>query len=166
MHVPLYVRGPGVPVNQQTDALATHVDLAATVCGIAAADAPSVQGVSLEPVLADPAASVRDHVLFAMDSAHTTNIQKTRYALRGFFDGRTKYARYYGVGGGFPNDVLEPGLDIKLYPESADFDDQDHELYDLQEDPHELVNLAMDRGRRTEVRERFNQLVELETRFF
>jgi arylsulfatase len=166
MHVPLYVRGPGVPAQQQTDALATHVDLAATVCGIAGVDAPTVQGVSLQPVLADPSASVRDHVLFAMDSAHTTNIQKTRYALRGFFDGRTKYARYYGVGGGFPNDVLEPGLDIKLYPADADFDDQDHELYDLQEDPHELVNLAMDRGRRTEVRERFNQLLDLEARFF
>ncbi len=167
MHVPLYVRGPGVPVHQQTDALATHVDLAATVCGIAGAgDAPTMQGVSLEPVLADPSASVRDHVLFAMDSAHTTNIQKTRYALRGYFDGRVKYARYYGVGGGFPNDVLEPGIDIKLYPVDADFDDQDHELYDLQEDPHELVNLAMDRGRRAEVRERFGQLLELEARFF
>ena len=167
MHVPLYVRGPGVPVKQQTDALATHVDLATTVCAIAGADdAPTMQGVSLEPVLADPAASVRDHVMFAMDSAHTTNIQKTRYALRGFFDGRHKYARYYGVGGGFPNDVLEPGLDIKLYPVDADFDDQDHELYDLQEDPHELVNLAMDRGRRAEVRERFGQLLDLEARFF
>ncbi|MEY2565925.1 MAG: hypothetical protein QOE35_454 [Actinomycetota bacterium] len=166
MHVPLYVRGPGVPANQQTDALATHVDLAATVCGIAGIEAPTVQGVSLEPVLADPAASVREHVLFAMDSAHTTNIQKTRYAVRGFFDGRIKYARYYGVGGGFPNDVLEPGLDIKLYPADADFDDQDHELYDLQEDPHELVNLAMDRGRRTELRDRFQQLLELESRHF
>jgi arylsulfatase len=166
MHVPLYVRGPGVPANQQTDAMATHVDLAATVCGIAGVEAPTVQGVSLEPVLADPAASVRDHVLFAMDSAHTTNIQKTRYAVRGFFDGRTKYARYYGVGGGFPNDVLEPGPDIKLYPADADFDDQDHELYDLQEDPHELVNLAMDRGRRSELRDRFQQLLELESRHF
>jgi arylsulfatase len=166
MRVPLYVRGPGVPSGARTDALATHVDLAATVCGITGVEAPSVQGVSLEPVLADAAASVRDHVLFAMDSAHTTNIEKTRYAVRGFFDGRVKYARYYGVGGGFPNDVLERGSDRKLYDVDADFDDQDHELYDLQEDPHELVNLANDRGRRAEVRDRFERLLALESRHF
>jgi hypothetical protein len=62
--------------------------------------------------------------------------------------------------------VLEPGLDIKLYPADADFDDQDHELYDLREDPHELVNLAMDRGRRSELRDRFRQLLDLEDRYF
>jgi arylsulfatase len=167
MRVPLYVRAPGMTTaGAKTEALATHVDLASTVCALSGGEAPTMKGVDLSPVFTDPSASVRDHVLFAMDSAHTTNIQKTRYAVRGFFDGRYKYARYYGVGGGFPNDVLEPGLDIKLYPVDAAFDDQDHELYDHDDDPHELVNLAMDRGRRQEVRERFNQLLDLEYRYF
>jgi arylsulfatase A-like enzyme len=167
MRVPLYVRAPGVTAaGSKTDALATHVDLASTVCALAGGESPTMKGVDLSPVFVDPSTSVRDHVLFAMDSAHTTNIQKTRYAVRGFFDGRYKYARYYGVGGGYPNDVLEPGLDIKLYPVDAAFDDQDHELYDHDDDPHELVNLAMDRGMRHEVRDRFNQLLDLEDRFF
>ena len=91
--------------GSQSDALATHVDLASTICalgGVDPATQPSLKGVDLSPVLADPSASVRDHVLFAHDTAHTEEINHTRYAIRGFFDGRTKYARYYGVGGGSP----------------------------------------------------------------
>jgi arylsulfatase A-like enzyme len=97
-------------------------------------------------------------VLFAQDCAHTVNLRNTRYALRGIFDGRYKYAHYYGVGGGKPNDDFRGLPSAKLYDADAAFDDQDHELYDLQEDPHELVNLAHDRGRRAEVRERFAAL--------
>jgi len=51
-------------------------------------------------VLADPTVSVRDHVSSPRTSAQTQNLNNVRYALRGFFDGTTKYARYYGVGGG------------------------------------------------------------------
>ncbi|MGH9301386.1 MAG: hypothetical protein ACRD0E_05830, partial [Acidimicrobiales bacterium] len=51
----------------------------------------------------------------------------------------------------------------KLFGPDARFDDQDHELYDLSEDPHEMSNLAHDRGRRSEVRERFNDLLALES---
>ena len=40
-------------------------------------------------VLRRPAASVRDHVLFAHDTAHTDRDQPHRYAIRGFFDGST-----------------------------------------------------------------------------
>ena len=78
------------------------------------------------------------------------HINQTRYAIRGFFDGSTKYARYYGVGGGKPGTGLwgkDPGT--KLFDVDAAFDDQEHEWYDHDEDPHELVNLAHDRGRRS-----------------
>ena len=81
-------------------------------------------------------ARARDHVLFAHDSAHTKLVQQTRYAIRGMFDGRYKYARYYGVGGGKPSDdPFYKRPTTKQYDVDADFDDQDHELYDLQEDP-------------------------------
>jgi len=172
MRVPLYVRVPGLTAaGSSTSALATHVDLAATICAIAGVDPGAsagldglgLQGVDLSPVLADPARSVRDHVLFAQDSAQTGNLNNVRYALRGFFDGRTKYARYYGVGGGKPSTGLwgkDPGR--KLFDVDSDFDDQDHEWYDHGADPLELVNLAHDRGRGGELRALFDRLRELE----
>jgi len=166
MRVPMYARVPGMTSpGTSTSALATHVDLAATICALAGADASGLQGVDLSPVLAEPATSVRDHVLFAQDSAQTTNLNNVRYALRGFFDGRTKYARYYGVGGGKPSTGLwgrSPGR--KLYDVDCDFDDQDHEWYDHDTDPLELVNLAHDRGRRAELRALFDRLRSYEER--
>jgi arylsulfatase len=168
MRVPLYVRAPGITgPHTATDALATHVDLAATVCSLAGidpalatgTDGPTLQGLDLSPVLADPAASVRDHVLFAQDSAQTQNLNNVRYALRGFFDGTTKYARYYGVGGGKPSTGLwgkDPGR--KLFDVDCAFDDQDHEWYDHDSDPLELVNMANDRSRRNELRDVFARM--------
>jgi arylsulfatase len=167
MHVPLHVRVPGVTrPGTQTDALGTHVDLAATILALGGVDPtahPTVRGCDLSPVLADPSATVRDHVLFAHDTAHTEQINQTRYAIRGFFDGRTKYARYYGVGGGKPSTGLwgkDPG--VKLYGEDAAFEDQEHEWYDLTEDPHEIMNLAHDRGRRAELHANFERLLAYE----
>ena len=61
--------------------------------------------------------------------------------------GTTKYARYYGVGGGKPSTGLwgkSPGH--KLFDVDCSFDDNDHEWYDHDGDPHELVNLANDRS--------------------
>ena len=155
MGVPLIVKGPGVPAGARTGALATHVDLAATIAalgGVEIADTPTLSGRDLSPVLADPAASVRDFVLFSQDSAQSDLIRNTRYAVRGFYDGETKYARYYGMGGGVRRDGTADA-DGKLFDVDADFDDQDHEWYETAEDPHELVNLANDRGRRSELRD-------------
>ena len=167
MHVPCYVKAPGITqAGSQSDALATHVDLASTICALGGVDPttqPSLKGVDLSPVLADPTTTVRDHVLFAHDTAHTDEINHTRYAIRGFFDGQTKYARYYGVGGGKPGTGLwgkDPGH--KLFDVDADFVDQEHEWYDLHEDPHELVNLAHDGGRRAELHANYERLLEYE----
>jgi arylsulfatase len=171
MHVPCYVRVPGVTQpGSQSDALATHVDLASTICALGGVDPsnqPSLKGVDLGPVLENPSASVRDHVLFAHDTAHTDEINHTRYAIRGFFDGQTKYARYYGVGGGKPGTGLwgkDPGH--KLFDVDASFADQEHEWYDLHDDPYELVNLAHDGGRRTELHENYERLLEYEAAEF
>jgi arylsulfatase A-like enzyme len=164
MRVPLYVKAPGITTGGSvTSALGSHVDLAATICALAGVDAATagatVQGADLTPVLADPAVSVRDHILFAQDSAQTTELNKVRYALRGFYDGQTKYARYYGVGGGKPSTGLwgkSPGH--KLYDVDCAFDDNDHEWYDHGTDPAELVNLANDRSRRGELRDVFERM--------
>jgi hypothetical protein len=64
------------------------------------------------------------------------------------------------VGGGKPSSGLwgrDPGR--KLFDVDSDFDDQDHEWYDHDSDPLELVNLANDRARRVELRDQFERLL-------
>ncbi|MEM9034487.1 MAG: sulfatase-like hydrolase/transferase [Actinomycetota bacterium] len=165
MRIPLYVVAPGMtPPGSRCDALTSHVDLAATVAelgGVDLADSPTLVGTSLAPLFSDPGGSIQDHVLFAQDWPWYPGVEQTRYASSGIFDGRFKYCRYYGIGGGA--DVAGNRFDgPKAFDLDADFDDFDHELYDLQEDPHELVNLALDRARRDELRRRFAELNALE----
>jgi arylsulfatase len=172
MRVPLYMKVPGLTTpGAVTSSLGSHVDLAATICALAGVDpqrsAATVQGTDLSPVLGDPSATVRDHILFAQDSAQTTRLNAVRYALRGFYDGHTKYARYYGVGGGKPSTGLwgrSPGH--KLFDVDCDFDDNDHEWYDHDTDPAELVNLAHDRSRRSELRDTFERMRAYEAESF
>jgi arylsulfatase len=168
MNVPCHVKIPGVTAaGSVSGSLASHVDLAPTICSLAGVDPSNVEGlagVDLLPMLSDPSTAVRDHVMFAMDAAHTSHIRQTRYALRGYFDGHVKYARYYGVGGGKPNDDFSVAgrTSVKWFDVDSAFEDQEHELYDLDEDPGELVNLAIDPARAGETRERFAQLLSYE----
>ena len=165
MGVPLIVKVPeSTRGGESTDALATHVDLATTLCalgGVLPAQAPSLAGSDLRPVFADPKAAVREAVLFAQDSAQSKLIRNSRYAVRGFFDGTTKYARYYGIGGGVARDGTVDAAG-KLFGPDAGFDDHDHEWYEAAEDPHEMVNLAHDPSRKQKVRELFHYQLELE----
>jgi len=175
MGIPLIVKpGNNLPGNgsgadfafagQQTDALSTHVDLAATICsmgGLELDDCSTLSGKDLSPVLSDPKAEVRDWVFFSQDSAQSDLISNCRYSVRGFFDGTTKYARYFGIGGGIRRQG-ETTESSKLFDADADFDDHDHEWYDLNEDPHELQNKAHFRSDRNKLRELFNQLLEIE----
>jgi arylsulfatase A-like enzyme len=168
MRVPCYVKpaaGMAAVPGARSESLSSHVDLARTICGAGGVEAdPGFQGVDLLPLVADPTASVRDHVLFGHATAHTSNIRSTRWSIRGIFDGRHKYARYYGVGGGLPNDDFTGVPTPMLYGPDAAFEDQEHEWYDQREDPHELVNLAMDHGRKAELRSRFDQLKAIEAK--
>ena len=165
MGVPLIMKVPGMTrPGTETDALATHVDLAATMCALGGVDigsVPTLSGVDLSPALADPSTSPRDYVFFAQDSAQSGLIANTRYAVRGFFDGETKYARYYGIGGGVARDGAVDRRP-KLFGEDAAFEDHDHEWYEPRHDPHELVNLANDTGRRSQLRAHFDRLLEIE----
>ena len=166
MRIPLYINAPGVTEpGTKTDALSCHVDLATTIAefaGVDVADTPTLRGESLAPLFDDQTAAIRDYVLFAQEWPWYSGVEHSRYASSGIFDGRYKYCRYYGVGGG--NDAAGNKLtgDGMLFGRDAAFDDHDHEFYDLHEDPYEMVNLAMDRSHRTDLRSRFSELRAIE----
>ena len=91
-------------------------------------------------------------------------MEKVRYASSGFFDGRYKYSRYYGVGGGVTNMGLEMSGKMEI-KRSAPFDLVEHELYDLQEDPFELNNLGHPKyGKARLTKKQFERLNEIENK--
>ena len=115
IRVPLLISAPGRAPGC-TRALASSLDLAQTVLDLA--DAPvyqGMQGVSLVPLLDDPDASVRDHVLVEEDQ---------------MFD-------LAGIGQGLRmRSLLTEEGRITLYRGA-----QHGELFDLQRDPGEMQNL-------------------------
>ena len=118
-----------------------------------------MQGTDLSPVLSDPAARVRDHILFAQDSAQTNELNKVRYALPRLLRRPDEVHTLYGVGGGKPSTGLwgkSPGT--KLFDTDSAYDDNDHEWYDHDSDHLELVNLANDCTRRTDYREIYERM--------
>ena len=168
MRIPLYVVAPGITKSGTvSDAMMSPVDLAATICelgGISKEEA-NLPGQSMLPIWSNPDETGREYVLFAQDWAWYDGLINTRYASRGIFDGRFKYSRYYGVGGSSTTRGT-PIAHEKIFGPDSHFDDQEHELYDLFEDPGELVNLAMDRTRRDSVKEWHRRLLEAESKEF
>jgi Sulfatase len=167
MRVPLVVRAPGrTTPGSATDSLTSSVDVASLLCslaGVPTVDQGSLRGVDLSPLLGDPSTTVRDHVLFCQEQAWHRSCIPLNYALRGYFDGNTKYVRYYGTGGGCDN--VGQGLDwlpSMRVPSDGDPWDMEQELYDLSDDPGELRNLAVEPSRRGEVEDHFAHLLELE----
>ena len=166
MRIPLYINAPGVTTpGSKTNSMSCHVDLARTIAefgGVDVGDTPSLRGESLSPLFDDQEAKIRDFVLFNQEWPWYAGVEHTRYASSGLFDGRYKYCRYYGIGGG--NDAAGNILDDgpMLFGRDANFDDHDHEFYDLHEDPHEMVNLANDAARGAELRSRFAELRTIE----
>ena len=142
IRVPLVVSNPAMfPEPRTSDALASLVDIVPTFLGLAGAAPPPERfdGQDLGPVLRGEQESVRDAVLFTYDDHQAATAfqdapgQPNR--IRCVRDKRWKYAVYLD-----PNGRADP----------------EYELYDLEQDPNEVVNLVDKRtGRgRTEAAER------------
>ena len=117
VRVPMVVNVPG-GAGQRSTGLAASIDLPHTIldlCGVE--EYQGMQGHSLTPLLADPRASVRDHVLVEDD---------------------------------FPASEVRPLLPLRtrtvLTAEHRFTRDSDgfEMLYDLTDDPDELINIATD----------------------
>jgi arylsulfatase A-like enzyme len=81
LHVPLIMSGPGIPRNQQSDALCYLVDIYPTLCELLELAIPdTVEGQSLAPALCDPDATIRETLGFAYRGVQRA-VQDTRYKL-------------------------------------------------------------------------------------
>jgi arylsulfatase len=175
-HVPFMLAHPDVRGGGTTRALASAVDLAPTlleVAGVDAADAaerhPGLKGHSLMPVL--HGGTVREGVLTAVESITTLDASfwfefadpeapkriasgdlrpdwDKRGFLRGYTDERYTFGRYFSP--------LRPNRPAST---EALLTDNDVVLYDREQDPGEMRNLAADPDRR-ELVERYRARLE------
>jgi len=179
IHLPLLILHPDVKGGQDCEALTSHIDIAPTLLSMAGASAGQVSefagrdlpGKDLTKLLAKPSAAktndLRDGALFTysglamVDSDPLANSVKLmeggmefsealkgggkpnltkRGSLRTIVDGRYKFTRYFA-----PLQHNSPKSLEDLYRYN------DVELFDLQNDPAEMQNLAMTEGENMEL---------------
>ncbi|WP_193212811.1 sulfatase family protein [Luteolibacter marinus] len=158
LRVPLIVSWPGhVAANQRTGAMVSWLDLMPTLMEIAGADpakaAPGIDGRSFLPVLKDPAKPHRDRIL----ATHSGDGKFNFFPARSVRIGRWKYIRNIDPTLEFHSHVDLASKDTGYWP-SWVRDAKDNpkiaaivqrylhrpaeELYNLESDPDELVNLV------------------------
>lgn len=153
-NVPLVVRWPArIQPGAQTSALTQSPDLFPTLLDMVGirADTGYLPGKSLMPVISSPEKTdLNDHILMAfgmqgggrlaqLGAKLGVNVKGVPVQLRAIHDGRHKFARYFDEGC-----------------------EEEHELYDLENDPLELRNLAADPGYAKLAKEMAERLAEAE----
>lgn len=169
VHVPLIVYTPGGPAGVSCDAVTSHVDLAPTLLGLSGANPSAVEGIAqalpgrdFSELTRNPkdatVSSVRSGLLFAYSMALTLDANflakmvemkqqgkdpaeikasglkpdlTKRGFMRTYFDGRYKFSRYFA-----PSQHNQPRTADDLYEWN------EVELFDLADDPNEMINLA------------------------
>ncbi|MCP5028599.1 MAG: sulfatase-like hydrolase/transferase [Actinomycetia bacterium] len=95
--VPYTIAGPGITPGR-TSSLAGSLDLAPTILDLAGIEAfHGLQGHSLRPVLDDPAATVRDHVLIEEDSKRDMVGGPVPTRMRTIVTADARLTRYQGL---------------------------------------------------------------------
>jgi arylsulfatase A-like enzyme len=188
-NVPFIVSHPAYQGNKRCKGVTSHLDIATTLVSLAGGDPdsePNLYGRDISGALRDPEKAPLDMIrpgaifsynMFAyLDSEFMLKISRflreggdatelpkkgwrpdlgKRGAIRSVFDGRYKLNRYFS-----PQQHHTPRSIGEL------FSSNDVEMFDLQSDPHEMSNLAMDRRANGDLlvamNEKLNALIELE----
>ncbi|MEO6325399.1 MAG: sulfatase [Thermoanaerobaculia bacterium] len=110
LHIPLLIRGPGVPRGKASGALAQNVDVAPTLLELAGFERPrAMQGISLVPALAGSANS-RTRVFFdTSPGGHLTPDSRRGERLQGVGDGLRIHTERLG-GLAQADDPVSPAL--------------------------------------------------------
>lgn len=141
LRVPLIVRAPGLKTGHRVDSVVRSIDILPTVgdlLGMSASDLPQVDGVSLKPLLTGASEDLGlsaysdsvNKMVYRFSPEIVDNKNDMLFSI--VVDGRWKYIHH-----------------LERRNES--------ELYDLIEDPAELVNLA---DQRPDIRERANDALK------
>ncbi|MCK0148084.1 sulfatase [Arenibacter sp. F26102] len=162
LHVPYIASGPGVEKNKVSNALISHIDIMPTVLDYLNIDIPeTVQGNSLIPIFSGTTDKVSNrNYVFGEHNSHGPN-RAEHYPSRVIFDGRFYYIQNLMhdktyelpadlmVEDGWGNGSYQATLDakeshstqyklLKQLESGRPFE----ELYDIENDPGQLVNLA------------------------
>lgn len=123
VRVPMFIHSPLLPVKHaKSDALVSSLDVYPTILDLAGVPAPShLMGKSLRPILASPAASVRDHVVTECVGPPDKRLGVGHRMVR------TDHFKY----------ILT----------SSD----EEAFFDLRSDPYEMTNLIADPSQRDEI---------------
>jgi arylsulfatase A-like enzyme len=129
LRVPFIISNPRlISAGRACEHLASLIDLMPTLASLLGVQPPTgLRGTDLSPLIRDSnAAPVQDEVLFTFDDMHAGSglVREAVPAagrIRCIREARFKYARYFHADGSYPNE---------------------YEMYDMQEDPLELQNLA------------------------
>ncbi|MBS0538914.1 MAG: sulfatase-like hydrolase/transferase [Proteobacteria bacterium] len=188
-HLPLYIVHPDVKGGQQCKSLSSHIDFAPTLLSMAGVKADragelagrALPGKDLSPLLTNPGSqaidAARSATLFTYSGLASNdsgvfdfaakavmagkdpkeeakrvgfrpNLKK-RGHVRSAFDGRFRFTRYFA-----PLDHNSPVTVEELFKWN------DVELFDLERDPGEMNNLAMDRVANAELLAVMNRKLE------
>ena len=151
IRVPFVMAGPGIDKGSVRSDLVSGIDISATTLAIAGVDLSKHKWIEGQDFLAkgrkprDFVISARDRCDYTIDRVRTVTTKKYKY-MRNFLTDRTLMQPQYRDG--------RPHMEVcrKLFNEGKLTDAQafkwqqrvPEELYDLENDPHEINNLAND----------------------
>lgn len=162
LHVPFVASGPMVEKDKVSEALISHIDIMPTILDYLEIDIPeTVQGKSLRPVFSGESEKVQGrNYVFGEHNSHGP-IRAEHYPSRVIFDGRFYYIQNLMhqktyelpadlmVEEGWGNGSYQATLDAEItYPiqykllKQLESGRPFEELYDMQNDPGQLINLA------------------------
>ena len=150
---PLLWAGPGVTEGAVCTSLASTIDLAPTILGLAGVEiSPTMQGVSLRPIAEDPRGSVRD-VVFAEQNWHVYQAHQRMVRVGDFLYIKNNFPDRQALS--VESDATFPaGEELwaehdagRLTPEQSDLfrnPRPGEELYQVSDDPYQFHDLSAD----------------------